>query len=448
MPSMPREIAPVLHAFSPLFTAPTWEHVLVLLTSAILCQGARRVSSLLRVMGLSKEKRFEKYHRVFNRAKWNSMAGAKILLGLLVQLLPASLPLLIIVDDTIERRKGKKISAKGYYRDAVRSTEKVIVKCYGLKWVCLMLVVTLPWCKRPWALPFMTILAPSKKSNETRGRKHKTSIDWTIIAVRVIARWLKRPWVLIGDGGFACIRLAHACIKQNVTLASRLRLDAALYAFAPSPVPGQRGRHREKGTRFTALSQLVMDMTQPWREASLNWYDGETKKVRLLSGIHLWYSSGEKPLPIRWVLVVDLETNEGEAFFSTDLALAPEQIVNWFVLRWNIEVTFEEMRAQLGMETQRQWSDKAIARTTPSLMALFSLTCLFALELLKKQSLPILSTAWYDKKGEATFSDILAFVRRYIWAENYFNDSTFDGEYMKIKANQWEGLLDQLVRAA
>ena len=111
-------------------------------------------------------------------------------------------------------------------------------------------------------------------------------------------------------------------------------------------------------------------------------------------------------------------------------------------------MTFWECRSSLGMETQRQWSEKAIARTTPSLMALFSLTCLFALEMLKNQSLPILSTAWYDKKGEATFSDILAFIRRQIWAENYFNDSSFDGDYMKIKSEHWKSLLDQLVRAA
>jgi hypothetical protein len=427
---------------------PTWNHVQVLLTGAILCQGARRVSSILRVMGLSQEKRFEKYHRVFNRAKWNSMAGAKILLGLLLQLLPASWPILIIVDDTIERRQGKKIKAKGCYRDAVRSTENVVVKCFGLKWVCLMLIVTLPWCQRPWALPFMTILAPSKKSNVARCRKHKTSVDWTVIAVRTISRWLKRSWVLIGDGGFACVRLGHACLKQQATLVSRLRLDAALYEFAPSPAQGQRGRHREKGARFTALAKLATDMTQPWREACIDWYGGEKKNVHLLSGIHLWYSSGEKPLPIHWVLVVDPETNKAEAFFSTDLVLAPEQIVSWFVLRWNIEVTFEEIRAQLGMETQRQWSDKAIARTTPCLMALFSLVCLFAIEMLKNQSLPVLSTAWYNKKSEATFSDILAFVRRSIWAKNYFNDSMFDGDYMKIKPEQWDSLLDQLVRAA
>jgi hypothetical protein len=157
MQLLPRGMAVVLNAFSILFTFPTWDHVQLLLTGAILCQGARRVSSILRVMGLSQEKRFEKYHRVLNRAKWDSMMGAKILLGLLVSLLPASFPILIVVDDTVERRQGKKIKAKGCYRDACRSTEKLVVKCFGLKWVCLMLIVPLPWCQRPWALSFMTI---------------------------------------------------------------------------------------------------------------------------------------------------------------------------------------------------------------------------------------------------------------------------------------------------
>lgn len=294
----------------------------------------------------------------------------------------------------------------------------------------------------------MTILAPSKKSNEACGRTHKTSIDWTIIAIRVISRWLKRSWVLIGYGGFACVRLAHACIKQRVTLVSRLRLDAALYKFAPLPAKRQLGRHREKGERVISLAKLALDSTQPWRNICIDWYGGVTKNIRLLSDTHLWYSPGEKPLPIRWVLVVDPDTNKAEAFFSTDLQLAPEKIINWFVLRWNIEVTFFEARANLGMETQRQWSDKAIARTTPSLMALFSLNCLFAIERLKNKTLPILSTAWYNKKSEATFSDIIAFVRRSIWSKIHFNDLRVDGDYMKIKVEQWEGLLDQLVRTA
>lgn len=448
MRTLPQGMATILKPFTSLFTVPTWKHMLVLLTGAILCQGARRVSSILRVMGLSQERRFEKYHRVLNLAKWNSIACAKILLGLLVQLLPASLPILIVVDDTIERRNGRRIKAKGCYRDACRSTQKLVVKCYGLKWVCFMLIIPLPWCKRSWALPFMTILAPSKKANQARNREHKTSIDWTILAVRIIVRWLKRSFILIGDGGFACIRLGHSCVKNNVILVSRLRLDVALYELGPTPAKGQRGRRREKGKRFSSLKQLANDPAQSWREATVNWYRGETKQVCILSDINLWYSPGEKPLLIRWVLVFDTDTNQAEAFFSTDIKLEPEKMINYFVLRWNVEVTFLETRAHLGIETQRQWSDKAIARTTPCLMALFSLICLFAIEMLKNQSLPIVSYAWYDKKGEATFADILAFVRRDIWVSRNFNDSTFNGEYMKIKTEQWETLLDQLSRAA
>lgn len=195
MHRLPKKMTNVLNAFRSLFTAPSWTHLQVLITGAILCQGARRVSTILRVTGLSQIKRFEKYHRVLNRAKWNGVTGAKILLGMLIKILPDSFPILIVVNDTIERRRGKKIKAKGCYRDACRSTEKVVIKCFGLKWVCLMLIVPLPWCHRPWALPFMTILAPSKKCNEARNRKHKTSVDWTILAARIIPRWLKRAWI-------------------------------------------------------------------------------------------------------------------------------------------------------------------------------------------------------------------------------------------------------------
>jgi len=354
-----------------------------------------------------------------------------------------------VVDDTIERRSGKKIKAKGCYRDACRSTKKNVVKCYGLKWVCLMLIVPLPWCKRPWALPFMTLLAPSKKSNEAKGKPHRTSIDWTIFSVRAICRWLgRRPWVLIGDGGFSCIRLGHACIDRGVTLVSRLRLDVALYEPAPDPVKGQRGRHREKGARINSLKNLLTDVAQTWSEATVKWYGGETRKVHILSGTCLWYSPGEKPLPIRWVLVREIGSDTAEAFFSTGLALDPVQIIEWFVLRWNIEVTFEEVRAHLGVETQRQWSDRAIARTTLSLMALFSIVTLSAVEMFKTKTLPLLSTAWYDKKSEAAFSDILAFVRRDLWRFHYFNDSASNHDHTVIPPSCWETLLDQLVRAA
>ncbi len=452
MPPLPEAIITVLGVFAPLFSRPVWCHAQVLLVGAILCQGPRTVTATLRILGLGREKRFGKYHRVLSRARWSGLQGAKILLGLLIVLLPASWPLLIGVDETIERRGGRKIKAKGRYRDAVRSTQKVVVKCYGLKWISLMVLVALPWSSRPWALPFLTVLAPSQWANEAAGRRHKTTIDWTIQMAKVVAHWLEqRRWVLIGDGGFACVRLALWCVETAapVTLVSRLRLDARLYDFpAPQP-PGRRGPKPKKGRKKRkALKERIQDALHRGKDTTVAWYSGERKRVRLLSGVCLWHTSGFAPVPIRWVLVVDPSgQSRTEAFFSTDRTLAPEKIVEYYVLRWNVEVTFEEGRRHLGVETQRQWSDQAIARTTPVLLGLYSLVCLMAHRLTTDGQILLRSTAWYGK-DQATFSDVLAFVRRAIWAEKYFNKSTFYGDQVIIHRDDWEVVVTQLASTA
>ena len=122
----------------------------------------------------------------------------------------------ILVDETIERRKGNKIKAKGVYRDAVRSSKSVVIKCFGLKWICMMLIVPLPWSKRPWALPFLTVLAPSKKANENAGRRHKTAIAWATQMVLMVSKWLgQRSWILVGDGAYACVNFALGCKKKE-----------------------------------------------------------------------------------------------------------------------------------------------------------------------------------------------------------------------------------------
>ena len=371
------EIVAVLSAFAPLMTTPTWLKTQEMIIGALLCRGARSVTSILRILGKAEEPRFEKYHRVLNRDRWSCALMAKILLGLLIALLPADFPIVVLVDETLERRRGKQIKAKGYCRDAVRSSEKTVVKCMGLKWICLMLLVPLPWSNRPWALPFLTVLAPSKKANEARGRRHRTTVDWTRVMVRLVARWIRRSWLLIGDGAYACIALGHHCNGFGVTLISRLRLDANLHEAPPSVPPGRKGRKPAKGERIASLSEQTKDASLPWRDVTVKWYGGDRKTLRILTGRHLWYKAGEKPLWIRWVLTVDPDKpDRPEAFFSTDADMAAPSVIEWFVLRWNVEVTFEEARAHLGVETQRQWSDNAIGRTTPVLMGLYSLACL------------------------------------------------------------------------
>jgi hypothetical protein len=446
---LPEEIIAVLSNFALLFSQPVWRHVRVLVIGGLLCRGARTVTAVLRVMGLKDEKHFGKYHRVLSRAHWSGLVGARILLGLLVALLPPGWPILIGIDETVERRKGRKIQAKGVYRDAVRSTEKQVVKCLGLKWVSMMLLVPCASSARPWALPFLTLLAPSKTAHERAHRPHRTTLDWAWRMARLASRWLDRPWVLVGDGTYACVRFAQRCQRQGVTLVARLRLDAALYDI-PGPVPaGRRGRRPKKGKRQPSLKARAGQAGAPgWTLMAVQWYGGERKLLWLLTGVSLWHRSGLAPMPIRWVLVVDPQgKSRTEALFSTDVNLAAETIVAWFVLRWNVEVTFEEGHRHLGLETQRQWSDLAIARTTPVLLGLFSLVCLMAHRLLASGSPPLQSTAWYAK-SEATFSDVLAWVRRACWACRYFSASRYKAEPVILSSDEWDTLLDQLASAA
>jgi len=450
MPALPESLLAVLSFFTPLFSKPVWNHVLVLVTGAILCQGPHTVAAILRVMRLDTSPTYHKYHRVLSRDKWSGLQGAKVLFGLLVGLaIEMGAPVIVGVDETIERRKGKKIKAKGKYRDAVRSTQSVVVKCWGLKWISLMALVPLPWSQRYWALPFLTLLAPSEKANEKEGKTHKTTVEWTIIAVKVISRWISySSWTLVGDGAYASVVLAHSCIANNVSQISRMRLDARLFDF-PEPQPkGKRGRKPKKGKRLPKLSELSKDPKQAWQDVEVAWYGGIRKVVSLLSGVCLWHTNGQDPVCIRWVLVVDPEgKDKAEAFFSTDINLSPGRIVEIFVLRWNVEVTFEEVRRHLGVETQRQWSELSIARTTPALMGLFSIICLMALQLLDKGTLPIRQAAWYTKE-EGTFSDVLAFVRRAIWGEKYLNSSSSGNDLLKLSRCEMEALLDRLASAA
>lgn len=288
----------VLGAFAPMFTQPVWAHAQTLVTGALLCQGPRTVASVLKILGLSADKGFCKHHRVLSRAKWSGLQGSKILLGLLVVVaVGAGFPVIVLVDETLERRKGKKIKAKGYYRDAVRSSQGTVVKCHGLKWICMTLLVPLPWSQRPWALPFLTLLAPSKQADDKAGRRHKTTVGWTAQAVKQVSRWLGRAaFIVVGDGACASLALAHACRGCNATLVSRLRPDARLYGFPEAPPPGRRGRKPKKGKRLPGLKSLLSEPGQPWSEAEVAWYEGGRRR----SVCSAASACGTRPARHRW----------------------------------------------------------------------------------------------------------------------------------------------------
>ena len=310
-------------------------------------------------------------------------------------------------------------------------------------------IVPLPWSKRPWALPFFTVLVPSKEANEKAKKRHKTILDFTLQMVKQVSRWLTHQrLVLVGDGCFGCHQLGQTCIDLGCALISRLRLNAQLYGFPSKPAAGQRGRKRIIGKRLPLLKTLAIQDNYV-AVTEVKWYGGETKEMQLLSGVCLWYDSGVTPIPVKWVLVISPnQTKRAEAFFSTDLAMEPKRIVEIFVMRWNIEVTFQESRQHLGFETQRQWTDKAIARSSPMIFALYSIVVLIASELKQTYNLIVQDTSWYVKNNTASFSDILIFVKHVILQESYFYRSWSTSKVVKIQRHNWEELIYQLALAA
>ena len=449
MLTLPLELTTLIVAFAPLFSKPVFKHAQVLLVGALLSPGKRTVTSALRVMGLSNDAHFQNYHRVLNRALWSSLAASRILLCLLVRAFAPKGVLVMGLDDTIERRRGDQIKAKGIYRDPVRSSHSHFVKASGLRWLSLMLLVEIPWAGRFWALPFLTALCPSERYHKERGRSHQKLTERARQMLLMVKRWLpERELVVTADSSFAALELL-AAVREQVTVVTRLRSDAALYATAPQRQRGTMGRPRKKGKRLPTLKQVAADPTTRWHSLSAQgWYGEGARAVELVSGTCVWYHTGMPGVPIRWVLVRDpLGKFETQALLSTKLEAEPQQILEWFVLRWTVEVTFEEVRAHLGVETQRQWSEKAIARTTPCLLGLYSLTALLAASLLKQQELPVRRAAWYAKQG-ATFSDTIALVRRYLWSHQHFQMSQISSDMIKVPRSLVERLTDALCYAA
>jgi hypothetical protein len=436
---LPKESIAVLRQFAPVFSDRTWQWAQVLVVGAIL-------------MGLSEDRQFQNYHRVLNRATWSSRALSRLLLqALVVAFVPADAPVVIGLDEHIERRRGAKIAAKGIYRDAVRSSKAFFVKTSGLRWVSAMLLAPIPWAHRVWALPFLSVLAPSERYHAQRGLRHKTLSDWAGQMIGQVRRWLpERTLVVVLDSTYAVLELLAQGprLAPAVTLVTRLRLDAALYDAPPPRPPGQRGAPRKKGARQPSLAQRVADPQTAWQTVTLRWYGGVLRTVELAAGTAVWYHPGQPVVPLRWVLIRDpQDAFTPQAVLCTAATVAPQQIVEWFVLRWQVEVTYEEARAHLGIETQRQWSERAIARTTPALLGLFALVTLLAHQLLRGRALPARHAAWYTK-GQPTFVDTLALVRRHLWPTSISYLSPPTPEMVTIPRALFERLTDTLAFAA
>jgi hypothetical protein len=451
MLSLPIAFSSAIGVFAPVFSRPVWQHVKVLLTGAVLAPGQRTVTAILRIMGRSAAPDLQTSHRVLHRAVWSPLTATRLLLRLLVAVFIPRGVVIFGLDDTIERRRGEQITATGISRDPVRSSHTPVVKASGLRWLACMVLTPLSWADRVWALPCLTALCPSERFYEQRGRRPQplTARAWQLM--RLVVRWVPgREMVFVAESSFASLELLDTVATlPRASVLTRLRLDAALYDPPPPRAPGTTGRPRLTGKRRPTLEAVLADEKTQWTTLTVDdWYGEGPREVEVTTDTAVWYHTGKPPVAIRWVLIRDpQERCKPQALLSTKLEHTCAQMLAWFVRRWTMDVTCEEARAHLGMETQRQWNDRAIARTTPALLSLYSIMTLNAQLLIEKGMTCVRSTAWY-RKTRPTFADAIALVRRQWWEHLHFSMSQQETDMIKIPRALLERFTEALCYAA
>lgn len=441
MLDLPPPILSTIAIFAPLFSKPVYKNVFLLYVGHILTKGRRTIADLLRTLNLHDCQNFSKFHWVLSKAKWSSLKASEILFTQIINVFSPE-EIIVPIDTHIERRKGEKIKGLGRQRDAVLSTKGKKVLTTGLLWLVATVSVRIPGSRTPWALPFFSQLIPPKQplsssrneSDLNMTKKRKSLTERTIQLVKTIRKWLKNNirFVIVADIAFASHKIAHACASVNGALVSRMRMDARIFNF-PDQNKKRKGRPLLVGKRCPLFTDYLDDPATVWEKIIVDWYGGRKKELLIYTGVNLWYAYGIPPLPIRWVLIKD-PNNENEPFvlFSTCTEHTAIRIIEIFVSRWSIEVTFEEARRHLGIETQRQWTDNAIERTTPCIFASFSVITLMALKLASETGTKILiqKTSWYQK-DHITFSDVLQSVKLAILKRKYYSKFGFKQELGK-----------------
>lgn len=445
LPSLPHEAAPLFDALCPAFTAPTFRRFLLLTVAAILTVGRHTIANLLRTLGRLASGHRSTYQRVFSHASWSGLRLACLLTRFLLRhLLPTGV-VPLVGDDTVDGHPGKKVYGKARHRDPVRSSHSYTAWRYGHKWVVLAVLVPFPFARRPWALPVLVDLYRSAEANQRRRRPHRTPAQMMCKLLRLLLLWFpERSFVFVGDAGYGTHEVARFChrYRTRLTLVSKFHPQANLYE--PPPLYGGRGRPRLKGDVLPKPCQKVAVSRR--QRLTVAWYGGGTRRVAIVSSTGYWYKSGHGLVPVRWVFVHDRTgTHRDEYFFTTDISLQPAALIGHYTARWNIETTFEEMRAHLGLETTRGWCRQTVLRAAPCLFGLYTVVALLY------QALPAAkrcSTVLWPGKAGITFSDALTAVRRWWWEEWIFPQAADDAAIQKIPPLLREIILSGLAPSA
>ena len=438
---------PVLPLFQSAFTtAATFVRARLLGVAAILTTGRRTVSNLLRTVAGLTDGDPSSYHRVLSLAQWSGLTLAALLTRFILRHFWPEGRVRLVGDDTVTEHPGRKVHGKARHRDPVRSSHSYTAWRWGHKWVVLAVLVQLPFARRPWALPVLAALYRSPQDNHKRGRPHKTPAQLLQLLLRLVLRWFPdRQFLFAGDQNYGSHEMARLAPRTGgrLHLVSKFHPNANLYE--PPPPYSGHGRPRVKGAKRAAPQEVVA--TAERVRLNVGWYGGGRRDVEVVSGTGHWYKAGAGLVPVRWVYVHDRTgTHRDEYFYSTDVDMSPQAIIEEYTGRWNIETTFEDARAYLGLESTRGWCERTVGRAEPCLLGLYSVVALMYW-LLPGEDQDQGCVEWEGKQG-VTFSDAITAVRRWLWTHWVFPRAGHADAFAKLPQAFQQLLLYALAPAA
>ena len=422
LPVIPAAAEPLVDAVSHVFTRPTFRRFILLMGGLIVTMGRRTVSHVLVPIEPMLHGHWSDYHRIYSAARFSMWSLGAVLVRQVIRLLPKDIVIELVADDTVNGKDGDRVWAKGTHRDSTHSTRKVDQVKFGHKWLVLCVLVRLNGVDRPWALPVLCGLCISPKVAQQIGTRSKTPSEVARQLLIVLMRWLPdRRFILLGDFQVITHKTAQFADRhrQRVTVIGRLRGDANFYG---EPTAAQRrrrvrgGGYCTKGVKSPSPAERIEQLRPEHREVA--WYGGSRRVVRFVSETALWFSKQNcGVVPIRWVAVLN-EKKDHDYFYSSDATMPATDIIEFYALRWNIEVTFEETKGLLGLETTRHWCRQSVLRVTPLIFGLFTVVTLIwnRLPSCRRLTCRDSRTPCYPKRVP-TFADALFAIRHELWEQ-------------------------------
>ena len=392
----------IIQHFFPIFTAPGAKIFARLIEGWILCTVRRTVTGILPFADPANERAHDAYHRFFPDARWSMAKLWRLLTKILIQTFCRNGTITLALDDTLFHRSGRKVNGAGWWRDAVRSTQKNVVYAWGLNLVVLTLQIQPPWGGEPLGLPI----------NMRLHRKNQASlIELAVQMINEVRQWLpEKLFRVVGDGFYAT--LAGKALNA-VTIISRIRRDANLYDLPPKRRKKKRGRPRKRGKKLAKLEKMAAHI-QNWQTVTFR-QRGKTVKRLVYTRVVLWYTVSRKPI----MLVISRDPNGKEKddfFFTTDVTMDPAEVLGCYADRWAIEDTFKNTKQLLGSQQPQTYKGKGPERAACLGLLLYSTVWLWYLKQKSRKRYFIIQP-WYRQKLTPSFSDALSCLRRELWQE-------------------------------